>query len=48
MGFDHVTNQIYISIDIQKWYLICLVVHVHNDTSIWKDALNIIRVLTKY
>ena len=23
MGFDHVTKQIYISIDIQKWYLIC-------------------------
>ena len=23
MGFDYVTNQIYICIDIQKWYVIC-------------------------
>ena len=25
MGFDHVSNQIYISIVIQKWYIFCYI-----------------------
>ena len=40
IGFDHVTNQIYISIHIQKWYLISKrnsvsYNHVHNRGRLW-------------
>ena len=39
MGFDHLTNQIYISTNIQKWNIICQIYNIY--IKFWEQTVKI-------